>query len=143
MGDGPRCVVDTNVLISAGLIRSSTPGRVLDWVLQNGLLLTSVEARDEFASRFIGRSKFDRYATPTERRDFVADTLRTAEVVAVTSTPAICADPNDDTFVALAVDGRADVIVTGNTRDFLAEHAGVPVLTPARFAERYLATPPA
>ena len=134
----PRCVVDTNVLISAGLIVRSTPRSVLDWILVNGRLLSSVETRDEFTSRFLGRDKFDRCATPEERRLFAATTLSEAELVAVTTRLAVCADPDDDRFVELAVDGRADCLVTGNTRHFPAEHGGVPVLTPAAFAERYL-----
>lgn len=133
----PRCVVDTNVLISAGLIVNSTPRRVLEWILANGKLLSSLETRHEFTSRFLGRSKFDRYATPEERRLFTATTLREAETVVVTTRLAVCADPDDDKVLALAVDGRADCVVTGNTRHFPAEHGGVPVLTPAAFAERY------
>ena len=134
----PRCVVDTNVLISAGLILESTPRRVLEWILANGRLLASTETRDEFTSRFLDRDKFDRYATPEERRLFAATTLSETEMVVVTTRLAVCADPDDDRFVELAVDGRADCLVTGNTRHFPAEHGGVPVLTPAAFAERYL-----
>jgi hypothetical protein len=37
------------------------------------------------------------------------------------------------------VDGRADCIVTGNTKDFPASHGGIPVLTPAAFIRAHVA----
>lgn len=142
MTDGPRCVLDTNVLISAG-IAAGTPLRVLFWVILNGRLLASPETLDEFSSRFISRTKFDRYVDRPARERFVASVSGAAELVAVTTRLAVCADPDDDKLVALAVDGRADCVVTGNARDFPAAHGGVPVVTPAQFAGRYLPAPPA
>ena len=133
----PRCVLDTNVLISAGLT-DGTPLRVLLWVLRRGQLLLSAEVLEEFASRFIPREKFERYTPRPEREAFVATVREGAEFVVVTTRLAVCTDPDDDRFVELAVDGRADCLVTGNARHFPAEHGGVPVLTPAAFAERYL-----
>ena len=43
------------------------------------------------------------------RRMFAA-----AELVAITETVAACRDPDDDKFLELAVNGRADVIVSGD-----------------------------
>ena len=136
----PRCVIDTNVLISAGLSSSGTPGRVLTWVARHGCLLASEETLDEFVTRFVPRAKFDRYATPEQRATFVATVVAAVTRVRVTSRLTVCADPDDDRFVELAVDGRADCIVTGNTRDFPPSHAGVPVLTPAQFSQAYIGT---
>ena len=112
---------------------------VLDWIVRNGQLLSSPSALDEFTTRFSWRAKFDRYVTFDERRAFAADVADAVEMVAVTTHLAVCADPDDDKFLELAVDGRADCVVTGNTRDFPAEHTGIPVLTPAQFAGRYVA----
>ena len=133
----PRCVLDTNVLISAGLT-NGTPLRVLLWVIRHGQLLASTETLHEFSSRFLPREEFDRYVSRAERGQFLTTITDAAEMVVVTTRLAVCADPDDDRFVELAVDGRADGLVTGNARHFPAEHAGVPVLTPAAFAERYL-----
>ena len=134
----PRCVFDTNVLISAGLSPQGTPQRALSWVVRRGLLLLSAATLGEFSSRFIPREKFDRYLSPSDRVRFVARIEGAAEMVVVTTRLAVCADPDDDRFVELAVDGRVDCLATGNARHFPAEHGGVPVLTPAAFAERYL-----
>lgn len=134
----PRVVVDTNVLISAGLLRASVPRRILDWILDHGVLLTSSATEAEFASRFVARSKFDRYAPVSERSAFVAAVVARAERVRVRSRLSVCSDPDDDRFVELAVDGQAACIVTGNTRDFPGAYSSIPVLTPARFAARYV-----
>jgi putative PIN family toxin of toxin-antitoxin system len=45
-----------------------------------------------------------------------------------------CRDPRDDKFLEVAVHGRADLIVTGDT-DLLALHPfrGISILTPAEY----------
>ena len=48
-------------------------------------------------------------------------------------------DPEDRMFVEVAVHGRADLIVTGNTRHFVptdGSHLAVPVLTPRQFTDQ-------
>jgi predicted nucleic acid-binding protein len=48
--------------------------------------------------------------------------------------PGICQDPDDDKYVAAAVEGRVAFVATGDLR-FLAlkEHAGVRIVTPRTF----------
>jgi uncharacterized protein len=55
-----RCVVDTNVLISAALFADSQPGRALRLVLRRGTLLASPETLAELAE-VLGRRKLDGY----------------------------------------------------------------------------------
>lgn len=129
--------MDTNVLISAGLTPGGTSRRVLDWIVGSGQILVSAETLAEFATRFVLRAKFDRYASVETRSAFVAAVAAAAETVTVTTVVRVCADPDDDIFVALAVDGQADCILTGNTRDFPAEVRGIPVLTLAAFVRNY------
>ena len=47
-----------------------------------------------------------------------------------------CRDPKDDKFLELAVNGHADLIVTGD-RDLLALNPfrGIPIVTPAAFVQ--------
>ena len=134
----PRCVVDTNVLISAGLTSTGTPRRVVEWILRHGQLLASPSTLSELSSRFLTRTKFDHYASPTDRAFFVRGISVNSELISVTSSLAVSPDPDDNQFIELAVDGGADCIVTGNTRDFPDQYGGIPVLTPAAFADRYL-----
>lgn len=137
MTNRPRCVVDTNVLISAGISPAGTARIALDWILAHGRLLWPEHTLEEFRSRFIQRGKFDRYASVERRVAFVADVIAHGERIGPTTRLAVCRDPDDDRFLELAVDGRAECIVTGNTKDFPREHAGIPVLTPAEFVQRY------
>ena len=52
------------------------------------------------------------------------------------SCPAVTRDPKDDAVVACAVEGNADLIVSGD-QDLLAlgQYEGVRVVTPAQFAQ--------
>jgi len=54
--------------------------------------------------------------------------------VLISETIAACRDPADDKFLALAVNGRADVIITGDA-DLLDLHncRGIPIITLAAF----------
>ena len=51
----------------------------------------------------------------------------------------VCRDPDDDKFLACAIAGNAKVVVSGD-KDLLATsgYAGITVLTPRAFVERYL-----
>lgn len=66
----------------------------------------------------------------------LADMLARAEPVTIITLCRACRDPRDDKFLELAVNGRADVIVSGD-KDLLALHPfrGIPILTPAEFLE--------
>jgi predicted nucleic acid-binding protein len=62
--------------------------------------------------------------------------IRTAERVGVVERIRACRDPDDDKFLELAVNGRADMIVSGDV-DLLAlrPFRGIPVLGPAAFVQ--------
>jgi uncharacterized protein len=64
--------------------------------------------------------------------------LSTAELVTITERIAVCRDPTDDKFLELAVNGHADVLVTGDL-DLLVLHPfrGIPVIAPAAFGHAY------
>jgi uncharacterized protein len=57
-----------------------------------------------------------------------------AELVSITEHIAACRDPKDDKFLELAVNGKADVIVSGDA-DLLALNPfrGIPIVPPAAF----------
>ncbi len=133
-----RVVLDTNVLISAGLTPAGIARRVVEWTYAYGVALRSAATLAESQSRSLGRPKFDRYVDRDVRETYVADYVGRSVPIPVTTRLAVCSDPDDDRFAELAVDGRADVLVTGNTRDFPPTVEGVPVLTPAAFVEAYV-----
>lgn len=85
------------------------------------LLVTSTELVAE-VDRVLHRSRIQRkYALTDERiQEFVAS-LRAGAVHAnpLSPLPLSCRDPNDDMFLAVALGGAADYLVTGDT-DLLA-----------------------
>jgi len=67
-------------------------------------------------------------------RDWLGEVLAKAELVELTNRFAACRDAKDDKFLELAVNGRAEVIVSGDA-DLLVLNPfrGIPIVTPAVF----------
>jgi predicted nucleic acid-binding protein len=74
---------------------------------------------------------------------FFFDNLQTmfaaAELVTITERVAACRDPKDDKFLELALNGRADVIVSGDADLLVLDtFRGIPIITPAAFGRAQL-----
>jgi uncharacterized protein len=108
-----RLVIDTNVLVSAAILALSVPRHVVDRAIDRGVLLFSQSTMDEL-KRVLFRPKFDRYLTREGRAIFLAHLERVAEMVPAIQIVRECRDPKDDKFLEVALNGRADVIVTGD-----------------------------
>lgn len=68
---------------------------------------------DELAD-VLARPKFDRYVSVSERQEFIRLLSSVAELVPILYPVQACRDPKDDKFLELAVNGGADLIVSGN-----------------------------
>lgn len=132
MADG-RAVVDTNILVSRLLFPRSTPGRAVRKVLGEGRLLASNATLTELAD-VLARPKLDPYISVVDRQTFLQQLARFVEMVPIIHMVRACRDPRDDMFLELALNGNADVIVTGD-RDLLALNPfrGIGILTPAQY----------
>ena len=132
MPDWRRIVVDTNVVVSGLLFPRSDLNRAL-LKAQALEMLASEATKLEFVE-VMSRSKFDRYVAPEIRRQLAAEYIRACETIPVHSTIRACRHPKDDKFLELAIDGRADLILTGDL-DLLALHPfrGIPILTPTQY----------
>lgn len=130
-----RCVVDTNVLISALLQPSGRTAEVLEAVRADGVLVFSDETFAELASRLM-QPKFDRYVDPGLRQRFLSDLAAVAEWVAIAGVVHGCRDVDDDKFLETAINAEADCIVTGDA-DLLAldPFNRLRILTPSDFLE--------
>ena len=82
----------------------------------------------------VRRPEFDRYLEPKDREQFMRLLARLAKLVEVTHPVQRCRDPKDDKFLEVAFNGRADVIISGDT-DLLELHPfrGIPILSPREF----------
>jgi putative PIN family toxin of toxin-antitoxin system len=129
-----RVVVDTNVLISAALKQKSMPGRVALVVERRGVLLKSLPTEHQLFE-VLARPYFDSLIDP-ETRTWLKKLMGAAELVTISERIAACRDPTDDKFLELAVNGHADLIVSGDA-DLLALNPfrEIPIVTPAMFVQ--------
>jgi putative PIN family toxin of toxin-antitoxin system len=127
-----RVVVDTNVFVSAVLKANSLPFIVVHWIDRNGGLLKSTATEQELLA-VLRRPYLERVMIPSFR-DGLIKMLATAELVTITERLAACRDPSDDKFLELAVNGHADLVVSGDA-DLLALNPfrGIPIVSPAIF----------
>jgi putative PIN family toxin of toxin-antitoxin system len=133
-----RVVLDTNTIISRYLSSSGPPAHIFQyWELGAFTLVISepilaeiervfsyprINKRlrlgdKEIAGIVAGFATFGELVTPTQRLHVVE------------------ADPDDDMFIECAVEGKADYLVSGNTKHLtnLKEYQGIQILTPAQF----------
>lgn len=131
-----RVVVDTNVLVSRLLAAESIPGQAVRKARREGQLLVSDATMHEVAEVLI-REKFDRYVSRGQRRQFLRQLARIAEFVPIIQIVRECRDPKDNKFLEVALNGRADVIVTGDA-DLLRMHPWqkIAIVSPAKYLER-------
>jgi putative PIN family toxin of toxin-antitoxin system len=85
-------------------------------------------------AQVLSRPKFDHYVSREERMLFLAELGGRAKFVPIIRIVRECRDPKDDKFLEVALNGRADVIITGDA-DLLGMHPwrGIAVLSPAHF----------
>src|SRR5882672_5799785 len=135
MADRARVVVDNNALVSRLLIPDSVPGRAVRREVDQAQLLISEATLEELAD-VLARPKLDPYVSIADRQEFIRLLGRIAELVPITFTVRACRDPKDDKFLELAINGRADLIVTGD-KDLLELNPfrGTPIITPAEYLE--------
>jgi putative PIN family toxin of toxin-antitoxin system len=126
-----RVIIDTNVLISRFLIPHSVSGRAVSRLIKVTRLLASEDTLAELAQT-LSRDKFNSYVSREDRQEFFRLYARLAEWVPISGTVRVCRDPNDDKFLELAVDGQAQMLVTGD-KDLLglSPFRGIEILTPA------------
>ena len=131
-----RVVVDTNVFVSRLLRFDSVPGRAAEKAIHSDVVLVSPATMSELA-RVLAEAKFDRYVTIEQRIQFIRLIAAAAEFVPIIHPIRECRDPKDDKFLEVALNGRADVIITGDA-DLLAMHPwrGVAILSPSNYLTR-------
>lgn len=135
-----RFVLDTNVIISAALLEKSVAWRAFDKAILHGHILLADDLQDEL-SEVILRAKFDRYLSLERRLQFLAGFINLAIPVAVTEQIDVCRDPKDNMILELAVDGKADCIISGDD-DLLVLNPfrRINIMSPRSFWEDYRVT---
>jgi putative PIN family toxin of toxin-antitoxin system len=134
----PRVVFDTNVLISGILTKNTPPAQAIDFVLENGQYLISPDLAYELSS-VIRRDRFNAYITLEARESFLTRFVEHSNLVVPKTSVTDCRDPKDNHLLSLALDGKAQYLVTGDD-DLLVLNPfhGVSILNPAAFLEQVL-----
>lgn len=130
-----RLVVDTNVFVSAALKEKSLPAIAVHLAALHGTILKSAATEAQLFA-VLARPYLAPLIAPVTH-DWLRELLAAAEPVTITERIAACRDPTDDKFLELAVNGRADLILTGDA-DLLAldPFRGIPIIAPAAFVQR-------
>lgn len=131
-------VLDTNNLISAALIPSSTSRKALDKARLLGILIVSNKTIEEF-NKVLFRSKFDRYFVNDSERWLIFNKVKSnAKIFIPTITINECRDPKDNKFLELAVAAKASCIITGD-KDLLELHPfrDIPILNAFDFLNNF------
>ncbi|HEV2645527.1 MAG TPA: putative toxin-antitoxin system toxin component, PIN family [Acidobacteriaceae bacterium] len=138
-----RVVLDTSVLVSAGLRPGSNPYLALVKALATCDVCASVETLAELA-RVLSRKKFDLYLEHSARMEFIELVNHHSHLFAVDEAACMrqepgCRDPKDNIFLALAETAEADVLVSSD-EDLLILHPWreIAILTPLEFLTRPL-----
>jgi putative PIN family toxin of toxin-antitoxin system len=131
-----RAVLDTNVIVSAALIRGGKEERILRaWLRGAFELVVSPEILEEIG-RVLSYEKIRKLRWMTEDEVVVLlETLAEESIlVAGVDTERASRDPEDDKFLAAARSGRAHYVVSGD-KDLLdlKAYRGVRVVRPAEF----------
>jgi putative PIN family toxin of toxin-antitoxin system len=119
--------------VSTVIAASSIPAEAVAKALGTATVLASLDTWDEI-SEVLTREKFERYQAASFRRKYVDSLYEILEFVSIHMTVDICRDIKDNKLLALAVDGNAAIIVTGD-KDLLVLHPfrGIPIITPADY----------
>lgn len=134
VGQPPRLVLDTNVVLSALIRPGGACGRLrLAWQAR---LFTPLLNRDTAAEliRVLAYPKFK--LAPVEQHDLLSDYLPWAEAAQTSRRPPRtppCRDADDMKFLHLAFASRADALVSGDADLLsLAPDSRVAIITPAQ-----------
>ena len=131
-----RVVIDTNVLISGLFFIESTPARAVEKAVTQAQLVATTDTLRELIGK-LQSSKFDRYVSQDRREALLERLAPLVEIVEVIQSIRRARDPKDDKFLEAAVNGRADVIVSGD-KDLLDLNPfhGIAIVSPADYLAR-------
>jgi putative PIN family toxin of toxin-antitoxin system len=132
-----RIVLDTNVFIS-GIFFTGPPHRILTaWHDGDIEIVASAEILDEY--RRVGKELSQQFPG-ADIEPFLALLAIGANMVIAPELPEpVSQDPDDDKFLACAIAGRCEVVVSGDKHlKKVTGYRGIDVLSPRAFVDCYL-----
>jgi uncharacterized protein len=134
-----RAVLDANVYVSAAVHPAGPPGQIVDRFLREaafGIVLSPAIAEEVL--RALSYPKVRKLIRSAIRPElWFEDVVMLANLTAGELVlPRLCGDPDDDKYIAAAIEGDAAFVVTGDRQLLaLADHEGVRILTPRAFLD--------
>ena len=132
-----RVVIDTNVIIS-GVFFSGVPYLILEaWRDGRLSIVTSPEILEEY--RRVGETLHKEHPGIDVESFLSLLAVQSEIVVASALTEQVCEDKDDDKFIACALSGRCEIIISGDKLlRKVSGYRSVKVMTPREFLEEVL-----
>ncbi len=128
-----RVVIDTNVFVSALVNPDGVPSQLLDYLEPIGLLSSNSLLSE--LERVVHYPRIQKKYGLTDEiiASFVLRVYRASRLVEIhENTSGITRDPDDDRFLACALAGGADFVVSGDRHLLeIGEYHGIPIITPS------------
>lgn len=135
-----RAVLDTNVYISGTILSRGTPFEILEAWRRQAYILVASEAIIAEIERVLCYPRIrDRYTVSERDIERLVESLRADALVVPGDyeVSGVSSDPDDDKFLACALEAQADCIVTGDPDLLdLQRYQGIVILKPHEFLER-------
>ena len=130
-------VIDTNVLIRAGLLPQSMTAQVLALAVEHFVIAQNQDTWHELETR-IALPKFDRYFGDSGRLRHLVKIAQSIQRFEVSAAVSVSRDKTDDKFIELAIDSGANIIISGDPdlKDIKA-YKEIEILSPVQFFERF------
>ncbi len=132
-----RFVLDANQYVSSLLKPHSNPAKIVRLVYEGNLTLLLSPAILDKLQRVLAYPRIKKLhrRTPEEIERFLRTLGKIAVMVpGLLSVSAVIDDPSDDVYLACAVEGSADFIISGDRHlTDLKTFRGIPIVNPASF----------
>jgi putative PIN family toxin of toxin-antitoxin system len=134
-----RAVLDANVYVSAAVRRDGPPGQIIERFLRGGTLeiIMSQTIVDEVL-RALSYPKVRKYIRPGLNPElWFEDIVVLSELVAFErEILGASKDPDDDKYIAAAIEGRASFVVAGDADLLeLKQYGGIRIVSPRMFLD--------
>ncbi len=130
-------VIDTNVLISAGLLPHSKSAQVLAIAVGQFVIAQNDETWHELETR-ISKQKFDRYFEKDERLRHMSQIAQSIKRFESKARINVSRDETDNKFIELAIDSASTIIISGDPDlKEIQVFQGIEILSPTIFFDRF------
>ena len=131
-----RAVLDTNLIVSYLLTEGATISRIIDHWERGDFVYVVLPATVAELTEVLARPRLRRYmkGAPAILLDVIDHDAE--HVPGEVRISGVCRDPKDDIFISCAVEGKADVIVSGDTDLLdLTQYGSIRIVSPHKFLE--------